>query len=86
LAHGSSRDSAENEEPKRSEEMNQKIRAAFDQRIAEMKAEEDKLAEALKVLEQIDFSVSSGMTRLYDAIPWSAMERASGYTRKTEGN
>jgi hypothetical protein len=64
--------------------MYKKIAAAFDARIAEMKAEEDKLAEALKLLEQIDFSVGTQMSALYDRIPWEAMERASGYYRKTQ--
>jgi hypothetical protein len=44
-------------------------------------AEEDKLADALKVLEQIDFSVCSSLSRLYDKMPWEDMERACGYKR-----
>jgi hypothetical protein len=61
--------------------MNKTIQDAFDRRTAEMRAEEDKLADALKVLEQIDFSVCSSLSRLYDKMPWEDMERACGYKR-----
>ena len=59
--------------------MNKEIEAAFDRRIAGMKAEEAKLSDALAILEQVDFSVFSGPTRaLFDKIPWRELERSSG--------